>query len=262
METKVKKAANFFAKYGNTTAAPWGVSANYAVKETDLFSALEEIYGDKFQPLVANADYREELGARIRSDRVKAYLETGVYDGDSLRLAEHLEVAIGVDPSPKVPPGSFSEAPFRLVRQRSDDFFLDIFTAEEPDFGLDLAFVDGMHIFEYSLRDFIGCELLSAPGCEVLVHDVLPRRRAEAARHRFTRAWTGDVWRLPMVLRHFRPDLSVKLLEAAPTGLAAISQLDSRNHFLMDRYEEVVAFGLALSVADFMRDRDQHVAAV
>ncbi|MDO9499926.1 hypothetical protein [Falsiroseomonas sp.] len=260
-ETNMQAAAAFFTKYGNTTAAPWNAFSNFVAKEAELFAALEEIYGDRVQPLRATVAYRTELGWRIKSGRVKAYLETGVNDGGSLRLAENLEVAIGIDPSPRVPPGSFTEAPFRLVRKSSDNFFRETFEGGDPGFRLDLGFVDGLHIFEYALRDFIGCEALAAPGCEVLVHDVLPRRRAEAARQRFTRSWTGDVWRLPLVLRHFRPDLKVRLLAADPTGLAIIGRLNPASTLLMDRYEEVVAHGLSLSVDDFMRERDRHVAA-
>ena len=260
-ETDMQAAAAFFAKHGNTTSAPWDDFTNVPPKEPLLLAALEEVYGDHSRPLHSTVTYQQELLQRITSGRVKTYLETGVNDGGSLRLGDKLDLAIGIDPAPRVPPGSFAEAPFRLVRRPSDDFFRETFAGGDPGFRLDLAFVDGLHIFEYALRDFIGCEALAAPGCEVLVHDVLPRRQAEAARHRFTRSWTGDVWRLPLVLRHFRPDLTVRLLPAAPTGLAIIGRLDPRSTLLMDRYEEVVAHGLALSVDDFLRDRDRHVGA-
>ncbi len=255
------QAAEFFRKYGNTAATPWSASGNYVRNEADLYAALEDLYGDTPRPLNRTGRYMDILGERIDSGRVSTYFETGVNKGGTLALGQGLKLAIGVDPSPKTAPGAFDAAPFRLEVKTSDDFFLETFSQDAPDFALDLAFVDGLHVFEYALRDFIGCELLSAPGCEVLIHDVLPRRMAEAARHRLTRAWTGDVWRVPLVLRHFRPDLKVQLMEAAPTGLAIIAGLDSANRVLLERYNEVVAYGLSLSVADFMAARDQHVAA-
>ena len=255
-------AAEFFSTYGNSSAAPWSGNSNYVANEAALFAALHDLYGDAHRPLRPMPSYKEELTSRLLSERVRTYLETGVNTGESLMLGRDLALAIGVDPAPKVPPGIFDKPPFRLVAKPSDDFFLATFSGDGPDFTLDLAFIDGLHVFEYALRDVIGCEALAAPGCEVLVHDVLPRRGAEAARHRFSRAWTGDVWRVPMVLRHFRPDLTVRLCESAPTGLAVISGLDSRNTVLMEHYDEVVAYGLGLSILDFMQDRDAHVAAV
>lgn len=256
------KPKKFFKKFGNTAAAPWSGFANYVSREAELYAALEELYGDTHRPLKPVSIYKDELYSRIQSPQVNSYLETGVNKGESLMIAKDLRLAIGVDPAPIVPPNTFDKAPFRLVKANSDDFFLEALSEDISDIQLDLAFIDGLHVFEYALRDFIGCELLSAPGCEVLVHDVLPRRASEAARHRFTRSWTGDVWRVPMVLRHFRPDLKVRLIESAPTGLAVITGLDASNKELIDRYDEVVAYGLGLSVLDFMSARDDHVAAV
>jgi hypothetical protein len=254
--------ATFFRTHGDTAAAPWSAFANHVPREAALYAALAELYGDEARPLQAAASYKQELARRIRAPHVRCYLETGVNTGESLRLCAGLDLAIGIDPAPRVPPGLFDHAPFRLEAMPSDRFFETLFAAGMPDFALDLAFIDGLHVFEYALRDFIGVEALAAPGCEVLVHDVLPRRAAEAARHRFTRPWTGDVWRLPMVLRHFRPDLRVALTQAAPTGLAIISGLDAGNHVLIENYDAVVAHGLGLSVMDFLAARDAHVAAV
>jgi hypothetical protein len=251
----------FFARHGLGASAPWDATGGVVKNEALLETALAETYGDVTIPVTSGVDYRAEIKRRITSGRVRTYLETGVFAGTTLALAAELDLAIGVDPAPRVAADAFVASPFLLVRESSDDFFRRTFIAGDPGFRLDLAFVDGLHIFEYALRDFIGCEALAAPGCEVLVHDVLPRRRAEAARHRFTRDWTGDVWRLPMALRHFRPDLKVRLVPAEPTGLAVISQLDAGNRLLVDRYDDVVAHGLGLRVEDFLRHRDAHVAA-
>ncbi len=256
------QAAEFFRTYDDTSAAPWSGYANYVARENELYQAVAELYGDVQRPLKPVSIYKEELTRRIRSPQVRRYLETGVSTGESLRICADLELAIGIDPAPNVPPDLFDKPPFRLEKKPSDTFFRETFEAGTPDFALDLAFIDGLHVFEYALRDFIGVEALAAPGCEVLIHDVLPRRAAEAARHRFTRPWTGDVWRVPMVLRHFRPDLKVRLVESAPTGLAIITGLDPANSLLMERYDEVVAYGMGLKVLEFMAARDAHVAAV
>ena len=261
-KARAMQLAEFFRTRADTSASPWNASANFTPREPDLHAALAELYDDGLRPLKPGPPYKGELERRLRSPQVMTYLETGVNTGESLRLCGDLTLAIGIDPAPKLPPEEFERPPFRVERKSSDSFFLDLFAEGPPDFVLDLAFIDGLHVFEFALRDFIGVEALAAPGCTVLVHDVLPRRAAEAARHRFTRPWTGDVWRLPMVLRQFRPDLHVELVEAAPTGLAIISGLDAANTLLTERYDEVVAYGLRLSVMAFLAERDAHVAAV
>ncbi|TVS04167.1 MAG: class I SAM-dependent methyltransferase [Rhodobacteraceae bacterium] len=261
-KARAKQLAEFFRTLADTSAAPWNASANFTPREPDLHASLAELYDDRLRPLKPGPSYKVELERRIRSPLVTTYLETGVNTGESLRLCSDLELAIGVDPAPKLPPEGFDRPPFRVERKPSDAFFQELFGEGPSDFALDLAFIDGLHVFEFALRDFIGVEALAAHGCTVLVHDVLPRRAAEAARHRFTRSWTGDVWRLPMVLRQFRPDLRVELVAAAPTGLAVITGLDAANTLLIERYDEVVAYGLRLSVMAFLAERDAHVSLV
>ena len=81
-----------------------------------------------------------------------------------------------------------------------------------PPFGglpIDFAYIDGMHLLEYALRDFIGVEQYSARSSVVAFDDVLPRNVEEAARDRHVMPWTGDVFRIPLVLTEHRPDLVV-----------------------------------------------------
>ncbi len=65
----------------------------------------------------------------------------------------------------------------------------------------DLCFIDGMHLFEYALRDFMNVERCAAPGAIVVIDDIFPNHPAQGQRERRTRAWTGDVWRLVETLR-------------------------------------------------------------
>ena len=73
---------------------------------------------------------------------------------------------------------------------------------------MDLAFIDGMHLAEYALRDYLAVERFTHPASVVVFDDMLPRTVAEAARHRHTAAWTGDVYKAVQALRDHRPDLS------------------------------------------------------
>jgi hypothetical protein len=119
------------------------------------------------------------------------------------------------------------EAPTTLFALESDAFFASG-VAERALEGrtVDLAFVDGLHLFEQALRDFIHIEEHSTRETVVLFHDCLPLTAATAARRRSTGFWTGDVWKIAPILRERRPDLEVFLIPAYPTGLLVVTNLD------------------------------------
>ena len=93
---------------------------------------------------------------------------------------------------------------------------------------MDLAFIDGMHQFEFALRDFINIEKYCSADSIILIHDVYPIDATSAARERASWFWSGDIWRLILMLNKYRPDLSVNVIAARPTGLAIVQNLDPR----------------------------------
>ncbi len=80
----------------------------------------------------------------------------------------------------------------------SDEFF-----ANPPEIliekGIDLAFIDGLHTYEQSLRDVENCLKYLNPDGIIVMHDCLPSSEAEALpslekamKHpEFKGAWTG-----------------------------------------------------------------------
>jgi len=166
--------------------------------------------------------------------RPKVYLEIGVHTGQSLRLAQFSEHAFGVDPNPMVgqPPANSI-----IMPMTSDEFFEKRWFILPP---VNLAFIDGMHLFEYALRDFMHIERAADAGTVVVVDDILPAHPAQAARERRTRVWTGDIWKLQACLAEHRPDLFVLQLDTAPTGLLLVAGLDPANRVLWDRYNPIV----------------------
>ena len=167
----------------------------------------------------------------------RRYLEIGVHRGHSLALVQPETHAVGIDPEPKVedPPDKAV-----VVPATSDDFF------GNPDlFGLlggrlDLAFVDGLHLFEQALRDVANVEHHSNPHGIILIHDCLPIDAATSTREQTTVIWSGDVWKVVVALRRYRHDLTVTTVDVEPTGLAIVSGLDPDNTVLFDRYDEIV----------------------
>lgn len=176
----------------------------------------------------------------------QTYIEIGVDRGLSMRLASPETAALGVDPKPnlKRPPGPN----VRIFAQTSDDFFAthDV-SAELSGKRLDLAFIDGMHQFEYALRDFIHMERLSSRESIILIHDCYPLDALSAARERSTFFWSGDIWRLILILKKYRPDLSVHTVAAPPTGLGVIFNLDSTSTVLTQYLSSIIAEGMAMN---------------
>jgi hypothetical protein len=175
----------------------------------------------------------------------RTYVEVGVAQGESIRLAGGGTRAIGVDPEPRIafPLGSN----VRIVAQTSDEFFArhDV-RAELGGLPIDLAFIDGMHRFEFALRDFANLEALCTPSSTILIHDVYPFDERTATRERTTDFWSGDIWRLVLLLRKHRPDLMVRTIATSPTGLAVVRNLDPRSIYLRARLDALIAEYLAV----------------
>lgn len=250
---------SFYERYAGTPTSGW--SAEFVAASEPHYlraqEAIAEVFGTSALPLKSARTYLEHLKRHHEANKGGVYCEIGINLGDSLVLGRDARLCIGVDPMPRVAAGSFEEPPFVVVRDTSDQFFAKHASNILQGSKIGLTFIDGLHIFEFALRDFIGAEQFASPDGKILIHDVLPRTELEASRTRITRSWTGDVWRLVYVLRRFRPGLSVEVVDAQPTGLAIISGLDPENRELVTRYEEVVKYGLSLSSSEMMRARDQ-----
>ena len=180
---------------------------------------------------------RHEFLRRLhRRTKPKTYLEVGVNSGASLRLSRARTIAI--DPQFKI------IHPLRcnlvMAKATSDDYFAqpDAF-AHFRGRPTDLAFIDGMHLFEFALRDFINVERETDWTSVVVFDDMLPRNVEEAARDRLTRAWTGDVYKVILTLREYRPDLVLLPVDTAPTGLLVVLAPDRTSTVLKDNYDAI-----------------------
>jgi hypothetical protein len=172
----------------------------------------------------------------------RTYLEIGVASGLSMALAQSDTLCIGVDPSPTLIRYHTPPLPrFSVFEETSDSFFAgrDLETVLDGN-PLDLAFIDGMHLFEYALRDFMNIEANSHSSTVLLLHDCLPQDEVTSSRRRTTEFWTGDVWKLVACLQKYRPDLDLTLTDAAPSGLCIVLGLDRGNRVIPDLYEQIV----------------------
>lgn len=181
----------------------------------------------------------------------RSYVEIGVASGSSLALARHPTRAVGIDPHPRIK-RRFS-VPAVVYRMKSDEFFNEVDLAEVlGGTPFDLGFIDGLHSFEQTLRDFVNLESRSAPTSVLLLHDCLPLDERTGSWPRTTSFWSGDSWRILPYLMEQRPDLGIHVIPCWPTGLVVVSALDANRRVpppdarQLDRYR-------SLSIGAFYR---------
>ena len=164
------------------------------------------------------------------------YFEIGIRHGDSLALAR--SPSVGIDPAYELR----VEIPERaaLFRETSDEYF-DRPDPLEPLGGrrVALGFIDGLHLVEYALRDFVNVERQSDWTSVVVFDDIFPADVEMAARKRRTVRWTGDVYKILEILAHHRPDLVCLRVDTEPTGLLLVLGLDPQSSVLDARYDEI-----------------------
>lgn len=200
-------------------------------------------------PRARGRHYLDVLTHLHETRKPEWYLEIGSGRGHS--LARCPGKAIAVDPAFRLSGDVMGEKPaLHLVQKTSGDFFA---SGQARDLApqIDLAFIDGMHLFEYVLDDFIEAERLCHSGAMILLHDLVPFSPAAAERAwdpEKTKGWSGDVWKMTLILREYRPDLTFDVLNPRPCGLGLVTGLDPQNGVLAEARDEIVARFMDLTI--------------
>jgi tetratricopeptide (TPR) repeat protein len=206
-------------------------------------------------------DYRQVLERMHAWLKPNNYVEIGVETGASMALAQYPTIAIGIDPTPRL--ATSPKTICKIFPLTSDDYFArrDLCQDIEAE-NLDLAFIDGQHLFEQALRDFINLERFSGRRTVILIHDCLALDALTSSRDRKTRFWSGDVWKLVLILRELRPDLSVFTIATPPSGLCVVSELDRHSTALADNFEAIVGKYTPLTIDPDQNRRQEQAAMV
>ncbi|WP_419173937.1 class I SAM-dependent methyltransferase [Victivallis lenta] len=162
---------------------------------------------------------------------------------------------MGIDPEPEI--RHELTANTTVFPEKSDDFFAA--RKKEDVLGngvIDLAFIDGMHLFESVLDDFIHVERWAGPHTIVLIHDTVPADALSVKRERQTRFWTGDVYKFVLCLKEFRPDLKIYNLNIGPSGLCFVGNLNPASTVLSDRRSEIVNRFMDIEYSTIAPNRD------
>jgi hypothetical protein len=212
--------------------------------------ALRDIHIAQASEALPGPDYYTVLSWIHEVLRPATYVEIGIRHGDSLRAALAGTKCIGIDPEPTVegplPPDT------RVFAMTSDSFFqshdlANVLGAKT----FSLAFIDGLHLFEQALLDFIHLERFATRQSIIMIHDSLPLDRTTSDRVRTTHFYSGDVWKLAMCLKARRKDLRLTTIRTGPTGLCLISGLDPRSDVLARNFDELVEEYVALDFRDY-----------
>lgn len=193
--------------------------------------------------------YRNFVWGVLKMKAARNYLEVGVRSGSTLVGVEC--PAIGVDPQflfERNPVGG--KRILHLYQMTSDDYFRDHDPRQVLGGPVDVAFLDGMHLFEFLLRDFFNTERVCGRNSLIMLDDCLPLNiemtervlRPELRKDASVPSswWAGDVWKVVSILREFRPDLRITPVDVNPTGSIMVSNLDPDSTLLRDRYFEIV----------------------
>ena len=213
------------------------------------------------KPLIG-PQYRAFIWELLRRKNARNYMEIGVRDGGTIVNATC--PTIGVDPNFafRISPVGKKRA-LHLFQMTSDDFFREYDPKAILGAPVDFAFLDGLHQFEYLLRDFINTERHCSRDSVILLDDCLPVNieMTERVHTRETRVdveirnfWTGDVWKVVSILRKYRPDLRITPIDVQPTGSILVSNLDPQSQVLYDRYFEILDEFAAIELTDAVFD--------
>lgn len=162
----------------------------------------------------------------IQEASFNTYLEIGTQSGKSL-LPLNCKYKIAVDPDFRIPfekklkwlfknPSNFRN---KYYEETSDDFFSKRKSVLKKKSGIDVVLIDGLHLFEASLKDVLNAiEYLNNEGI-IIMHDCYPPTIAAATpayskedalkmeMPGWTGEWCGDVWKTIIYLRRKYVDL-------------------------------------------------------
>ena len=174
----------------------------------------------------------------------QSYFEIGTAAGKSLASVTCKSVA--VDPNFRLNTNVVGGKSVCMFFQMPSDRFFEVYSLSKLlDGPVDVAFLDGLHLFEYLLRDFMNTEKYSRKNTIIFLHDCLPFNMDMTRRHFHVPgvkggAWTGDVWKIVPILKKYRPDLSIHAMDCSPTGLVMITGLSPGSSVLDDNFFKII----------------------
>ena len=205
----------------------------------------------------------------IATKKARNYLEIGVKKG-KLFLKVNAHKKIAVEPIFKIR----TKQKIRACLRDAKNIFNEYYEMTSDSFfekhrrrllrlnGLDLAFIDGLHTYDQTLKDVTNCLAYLVPDGVIAMHDCNPTTaaqavsadsREQAAKMKIpdqTKEWSGDVWKTVAHLRSTRKDLNICVLDC-DHGIGIIKR--GRPENMLDHSLETID---RLSYDDLEKDRE------
>lgn len=173
------------------------------------------------------ADERNQLIQDIiNKKKYTTYLEIGVFAGGVFfpvkvkrKIAVDPEFTFGKFKRNKKILKNISNLNARYYEMPSDDFFNQQAVSLFKDCPIDICLVDGMHEYEYALRDVENTLNYLQQDGVIILHDCNPQTAAstisfeEWKNKNYEGNWNGDVWKTILHLRSLRKDITVFVLD-------------------------------------------------
>jgi len=173
------------------------------------------------------------------------YLEVGVFKGITFsEIRAHRKVAVDpkfhFDVPPPSPDTEFHEVP-------SDIYFANV--ARESVF--DVIFLDGLHTFEQTYRDFCNAVLHVHPGSIIVIDDTIPsdpysairdQRLAVTTREKHGgkgRAWHGDTYKTVLAIHDFFPSFSYATVMDDGNPQSVVWRQSRNTNPAFERFEQI-----------------------
>lgn len=182
--------------------------------------------------------------AALHKNTYESYFEIGTRTGASLALSNSPSVAI--DPYFQLNVNTVGNKDYCFMFQETSDSFFANSLSKISDLKCQLAFIDGMHLFEYALRDFINLAKISSEKSLFLFHDAIPWTFEMTTRNYESlgrnAVWTGDIWKLAHIFIDAGMKDDIRLLSTAPSGLLAVLNPNKKLvSVLENEYDEICA---------------------
>ena len=90
----------------------------------------------------------------------------------------------------------------------------------------------------------------------------MPVDKVSSERNRQQSFWTGDVWKIVLILKRYRPDLSLFNLDGCLTGLLCVTNLDPNSTVLQDNYQKIIDEYLNINFDDIKQNEKERLFAM
>ena len=201
------------------------------------------------------------LRAIAAATGAQRYLEIGVHLGLTFHALD-LPQMDGVDPAFLFDPADHARAGRRYFPVTSDAFF----AAPPGSAPYDLIFLDGLHVFTQTFRDFCASQAMAHAGTVWLIDDTGPNDIFSAipdqdlalemrAAHGLTsRAWNGDVFKTVFALHDFFPSFDYRTI-VGPGGRPQTMVIRRPRGVFAPRWNDLEAVS-RLDYLDYLKNRD------